>query len=235
MTLHILGPGFSSLVRTVRLYSLEKGLDATFGMTLDGQAVGLRSETHRRLHPFGQLPVLVHDDRHVFETVAICRYLDQVFPPRIASDPERELLVDQWASALATTVDRCLIRDYLLKVAGRKPDPDFDPKAFLSDAWGIIGSENPPTVTVRFAAEAAYRVLEGGFPNATLIRRDGCVEVEFRAGTDKTGLPRELMPFLLGWGPRAEVLSPPHVREAWLAELRETLARYDTPPARNTA
>lgn len=129
MTLHILGPGFSSLVRTVRLYSLEKGLDATFGMTLDGQAVGLRSETHRRLHPFGQLPVLVHDDRHVFETVAICRYLDQVFPPRIASDPERELLVDQWASALATTVDRCLIRDYLLKVAGRKPDPDFAPQA----------------------------------------------------------------------------------------------------------
>lgn len=116
-----------------------------------------------------------------------------------------------------------------------EPDPDFDPKVFLSDAWGVIGSENPLTVTVRFAAEAAYRVLEGGFPNATLIRRDGCVEVEFRAGTDRTGLPRELMPFLLGWGPRAEVLSPPHVREAWLAELRETLARYDTPPARNTA
>ncbi|OOV11343.1 WYL domain-containing protein [Deinococcus sp. LM3] len=116
-----------------------------------------------------------------------------------------------------------------------EPDPDFDPKAFLSDAWGVIGSENPLTVTVRFAPEAAYRVLEGGFPNATLIRRDGCVEVEFRAGTDRTGLPRELMPFLLGWGPRAEVLSPPHVREAWLAELRETLTRYDTPHARNTA
>ena len=116
-----------------------------------------------------------------------------------------------------------------------EPDPDFDPKAFLSDAWGVIGSENPLTVTVRFVPEAAYRVLEGGFPNATLIRRDGCVEIEFRAGTDRTGLPRELMPFLLGWGPRAEVLSPPHVREAWLAELRETLARYDTPPARNTA
>lgn len=111
-----------------------------------------------------------------------------------------------------------------------EPDPDFDPRAFLSDAWGVIGSQEPLTVTVRFAPEAAYRVLEGGFPNATLIRRDGGVEMEFRAGTDHTGLPRELMPFLLSWGPRAEVLSPPHVRAAWLAELRETLARYDTPP-----
>lgn len=109
-----------------------------------------------------------------------------------------------------------------------EPDPDFDPKQFLSDAWGVIGSQDPLTVTVRFAPEAAYRVLEGGFPNATLIRRDGHVEMEFRAGVDSTGLPRELLPFLLGWGPRAEVLSPPHVREAWLQELRDTLARYDT-------
>ncbi len=39
-------------------------------------------------------------------------------------------------------------------------DPHFDPTRFLSDAWGVIGSENPLTVTVRFAPEAAYRVLE---------------------------------------------------------------------------
>ena len=110
-----------------------------------------------------------------------------------------------------------------------EPDPDFDPRAFLSDAWGVIGGGATVTVTVRFAPEAAYRVLEGGFPNATLIRRDGAVEMEFRAGIDATGTPRELMPFLLGWGPRAEVLSPPAVREAWLQELRDALSRYDHP------
>ena len=110
-----------------------------------------------------------------------------------------------------------------------EPDPGFDPREFLSDAWGVIGGEQTVTVTVRFAPEAAYRVLEGGFPNATLIRRDGGVEMDFRAGVDRSGLPRELMPFLLGWGPRAEVLSPPHVREAWLQELRDALSRYDRP------
>lgn len=116
-----------------------------------------------------------------------------------------------------------------------EPDPDFDPREFLSDAWGVIGGGDTVTVTVRFAPEAAYRVLEGGFPNATLIRRDGYVEMEFRAGVDATGLPRELLPFLLSWGPRAEVLSPPAVREAWLNELRATLARYDVPPTSRTA
>lgn len=110
-----------------------------------------------------------------------------------------------------------------------EPDPEFDPRAFLSDAWGVIGGGATVTVTVRFAPEAAYRVLEGGFPNATLIRRDGAVEMEFRAGLDATGTPRELMPFLLSWGPRAEVLSPPAVREAWLQELRDALSRYDHP------
>ncbi|WP_245532772.1 helix-turn-helix transcriptional regulator [Deinococcus proteolyticus] len=109
-----------------------------------------------------------------------------------------------------------------------EPDESFDPREFLSDAWGVVGSQNPITVQVRFASEAAYRLDEGGYPNATFHKQpDGSVLAEFRAGTDKTGLPRELMPFLLGWGPRAEVLGPPEVRAHWLSELRETLRRYD--------
>lgn len=108
------------------------------------------------------------------------------------------------------------------------PDPDFDPRAFLSDAWGVIGGGKPVTVTVRFAPEAAYRLREGGYPHMRLSEEaGGSVLAEFRAGTDRTGLPRELIPFLLGWGPRAEVLSPPSVREHWLEELREALRRYD--------
>ncbi|WP_264775261.1 helix-turn-helix transcriptional regulator [Deinococcus aetherius] len=111
---------------------------------------------------------------------------------------------------------------------GFEPDPAFDPKEFLSDAWGVVGSAAPITVTVRFTPDAAYRLLEGGYPNASFrTEPDGSIYAEFRAGADKTGLPRELLPFLLGWGPRAEVLAPAHVREYWLGELREALRRYD--------
>lgn len=110
-----------------------------------------------------------------------------------------------------------------------EPDPDFDPRSFLSDAWGAIGGAVTGTVKVRFSPEAAYRVMEGGWQGHTLIREDGSVEMEFGATLDERGLPQELMPFLLSWGPRAEVLSPPEVRAAWLRELRETLALYATP------
>ncbi|WP_221090841.1 helix-turn-helix transcriptional regulator [Deinococcus aquaedulcis] len=107
-------------------------------------------------------------------------------------------------------------------------DPHFEPTAFLSDAWGVIGGGESIKVLVRFAPEAAYRVLEGGFPHAREVGRDRFVDMEFTAGTDAKGFPLELMPFLLSWGPRAEVLSPPHVRAHWLQELRETLRRYDS-------
>lgn len=133
MTLHIFGPGFSSLVRSVRLYCLEKGLDATFGMALNGQSVGLRSDEHRVLHPFCQVPVLIHGERHVFETISICRYLDHAFPSGISVSLADTVLVEQWASALASTVDRYVVRDYLLKVAGPRPDPNFGTEA-LSQA-----------------------------------------------------------------------------------------------------
>jgi glutathione S-transferase len=129
MRLHIFGPGFSSLVRSVRLCCLEKGLDATFGMTLNGHSIALRSDEHRVLHPFCQVPVLIHEDRRVFETLSICRYLDHAFPSGVSACLADTMLVDQWASALVSTVDRYVVRGYLLKVAGPRPDPTFGTEA----------------------------------------------------------------------------------------------------------
>ncbi|MEF2278539.1 WYL domain-containing protein [Deinococcus sp. YIM 134068] len=119
--------------------------------------------------------------------------------------------------------------DHLARLPGGYEIPDsFNPRDYLTDAWGVIGGGQPITVRVRFAPEAAYRVREGGYPNTTLLpREDGSVELDIRACPDRSGLPRELIPFLLGWGPRVEVLSPPHVRAHWLGELRAALARHD--------
>lgn len=108
--------------------------------------------------------------------------------------------------------------------------PDsFNPRDHLTDAWGVIGGAHPVTVRVRFTPDAAYRVLEGGYPNASepLIYPDGSVELDIRAGADHTGLPRELLPWILSWGPRVEVLDPEPVRQHWLNELRAALRRYD--------
>lgn len=121
MTPYLFGPAFSSLVRSVRLYSLERGLELPCGLAPAGQPVAWRSEAHLALHPFGQVPVLLHGEHRIFETLAICHYLGQHLLPiaDTPDDPEQ----DAWTSALLTTVDSRLIRRYLLRVAGPRPDP----------------------------------------------------------------------------------------------------------------
>jgi glutathione S-transferase len=40
----------------------------------------MRGDTHRKLHPFGRIPVVDHGDFRLYETQAILRYIDAVFP-----------------------------------------------------------------------------------------------------------------------------------------------------------
>ncbi|RRU76003.1 glutathione S-transferase family protein [Stutzerimonas xanthomarina] len=119
MDLHIFGPGFSTLVRSVRLYCEEKGLTYTYGMHLNGCPISWRSEAHRALHPFGKVPVLLHGSTAIFETMAIFRYLDATHPERSPTHTlAPTMLLEQWASALVTSVDASLVRNYILPIAG---------------------------------------------------------------------------------------------------------------------
>lgn len=142
MALHIVGPGFSTLVRSVRLYCLEKGLDPSYGMTAHGRPLALGSEAHRALHPFAHVPVLLHGERRIFETVPICRYLDEAFPAgdSQAADQDSRHLIDEWASALASTVDNRLVRRYLLSVAGPRPDKTLSAEALADLEAGVQGT-----------------------------------------------------------------------------------------------
>lgn len=110
--------------------------------------------------------------------------------------------------------------------------PDtFDPRAFLHAAWGVVGAPDtqPETITLHFQPEAAYRILEGGYAHLgePVLHGDGSIEVTVSAPVDGSGLPREVMPWILSFGPRVNVLGPPHIREHWLSELREAAARAD--------
>lgn len=119
MNLHVFGPAFSTFVRSVRLYCEEKELAYTCGMSLSGQPISWKSEAHRALHPFGKVPVLLHDGTQVFETMAICRYLDAMVPSPVGSlTLAHQTLVEQWSSALVTSVDAALVRNYILPIAG---------------------------------------------------------------------------------------------------------------------
>jgi glutathione S-transferase len=40
----------------------------------------MRGEANRKLHPFGRIPIVEHDDYRLYETQAILRYIDAVIP-----------------------------------------------------------------------------------------------------------------------------------------------------------
>lgn len=100
----------------------------------------------------------------------------------------------------------------------------FDPRAYLTNAWGVIGASGGPVVRVRlrFFKDAAYRLREGGYPNLTLEETlpDGSLTVSLLAGTDRHEFPLEILSWVQSWGARVEVLEPAALRARWLEEAR---------------
>lgn len=94
--------------------------------------------------------------------------------------------------------------------------PDFDPRAYLSNAWGVVGGSGgePVRVRLRFKKETAYCLREGG------------LEARLTLGTDNYRFPRELLSWVQSWGPRIEVLEPASLRQRWLLEARQVLEEY---------
>ena len=72
------GYSASSYVFSVRILLAAKGIRHEL-VPVDVLAGGPRSEAHRRLHPFGKVPVLEHDDLRIVETSAIMRYVNDAF------------------------------------------------------------------------------------------------------------------------------------------------------------
>lgn len=119
LTPHILGPEFSSFLRTVRLYCEELGISYTYGLEIDGKNITLGSEELRQYHPFKKVPVLIYNNTAIFETTTICRFLDNISKPNSLTpkDPLTIALVDEWANALSLYIDNILIRQYVLEFA----------------------------------------------------------------------------------------------------------------------
>jgi glutathione S-transferase len=69
-------PG-SPFMRSVCAAMEEKGEPYRIHAFGPGEA---RGETLRKLHPFGRIPVIDHGDFRLYETQAILRYVDAVFP-----------------------------------------------------------------------------------------------------------------------------------------------------------
>jgi len=101
---------------------------------------------------------------------------------------------------------------------------DFDPFELLSDAWGIWYTDaEPEKVTLLFQPRAAQRVGETRWHRSEQIelREDG--RLLWRALIDE---PREMMPWVRGWGSDVEVLEPEWMREEISQEVLNLVKIY---------
>jgi len=111
MTLEIIGIPQSNFVRTVRMAAHEKGV--TYGLN----PAAPHSDEVKAIHPFGLVPVMRHDGLELAESQAIARYMDSAFegPALIPAEPRAAAPVNQWMSLVATSVDRLIMRRYVVE------------------------------------------------------------------------------------------------------------------------
>jgi glutathione S-transferase len=151
------GPSPSTFVRTARLAAAEKGVPYTL------EPVDFGADSHAAVHPFRKVPAIRHGDFALYETEAICRYIDAAFsgPPLQPAEPRARAMQDQWISALCDYCYKSMILDlaldrFLAKLRGTQPDA-----AKNAAAWPKV--EHQLGLIEKAAAERPY--LAGDKPS----------------------------------------------------------------------
>lgn len=106
MILHDLAPGMHP--RRVRIFLAEKGVTIE-RREVDAAGGANSSADFRKLNPLGKLPVLELDDGStITESLAICRYLESVYPepPLMGRSPRETALIDMWTLRMEYELSR---------------------------------------------------------------------------------------------------------------------------------
>ena len=110
---------------------------------------------------------------------------------------------------------------------------DFDPKALLRDAWGIWYTEAEPVeVTLRFHPRVALRVGESRWHRGQRLETQPDGYLIWRA---RVAEPREMLPWIRGWGADCEVVGPEELRETMMGEARRLAETYGWQASRASA
>lgn len=130
-TIKIYGMPPSTFTRTVLLAAREKGIDY--------ELVMMRPMDMGALNPFLKIPAMTHGDLTLFESIAILRYFDRVFPgPKLWPDePRAAALCDQWASAVSDSLVNAALR-YMAARFGFLPLPAEMAQKYLDKTAEVV-------------------------------------------------------------------------------------------------
>jgi glutathione S-transferase len=85
--------------RRVRIFLAEKGIQVPYEDVDINSAINRKPEYRKNINPMGEVPVLELDDgTHIAESVAICRYFEEMHPepPLFGVGAEERALVEMW-------------------------------------------------------------------------------------------------------------------------------------------
>jgi predicted DNA-binding transcriptional regulator YafY len=101
---------------------------------------------------------------------------------------------------------------------------EFNPAHLFSQAWGIWFTDQPPVdVVLKFSPNVASRVCETRWHpgEQTSMQPDG-----FLIWCASIAEPREMMPWVRGWGADVEVIEPKEMRESIISEIAKLRTIY---------
>ncbi len=93
----------------------------------------------------------------------------------------------------------------------------------VDESWGIWGSEQPVKVVLRFAYRVIDRVRETRWHPTQALQSQNDGSLLWSAFVAE---PREMMPWIRGWGADVEVLEPESLRAEIAAEAQRTARLY---------
>ena len=119
----VFGAAYSVYVRIVRMALEEKGVAYRLD-EVDIFAPGGPPAGYLKRHPFGRIPAFEHDGLRLFETAAICRYVDEAFPgPALTPAPiAMRALMAQTIGMLDSYAYRALVWDVYVELVAKPRD-----------------------------------------------------------------------------------------------------------------
>jgi len=150
--LEIIGAPQSNYVWVVRIAATEKGVPYKYTpLRPNAPEVGA-------IHPFNKIPVMRHGDFELFESKAICSYIDRAFdgPPLMPADVKAYVQAEQWISSVNTTVDITCVRQYIVSHVF-PGTPDGSPDRARIDA-ALPAMEKQLSVLDKAVAKTGYLV-----------------------------------------------------------------------------
>ncbi len=141
--LTIYAPEISGYGRTVAIIAEEAGLSWRIEPT------DARSDRHRQRHPFLKTPAVEIDGHQIYETIAICQYIDDVHNQGALqpTDPLARARMSQWISIINQYVfpatEYGLVMPRLIApMMGREPREDLIEKALPTIAYQLTVVSN---------------------------------------------------------------------------------------------